>query len=263
MTFGKSALFILLVAVVAVSASHASVPPVIAYQGRLMQSSGAPVADGVYSMQFAIYDVGMGGTPLWSETNPSVQAKGGLFCVLLGSVNGLSANIFDGDRWLAVKMGSDPEMTPRQQVVSSPFAFRAAVAGTVDDGAVTTSKIADNAVTDAKVSSVSGSKVTGAVPHAALADNASALGGVPASAFVQVGGTQPKIDRGRSVVYGSYVWVPFNVTFSSPPRVVCQAAPAGGSTTSNVSLSETGVAATGFYAYGNGNFWFDWIAVGE
>jgi hypothetical protein len=244
-----------LVMLVAAGTANASVPPVVAYQGRLLQSSGAPVADGVYSMQFSIYDVATGGTPLWSETNPSVQATGGVFCALLGSVNPLSASIFDGDRWLAVKTGSDPEMTPRQQICTSPFAFRAAVAASVNDGSVTTDKIADGAVTDAKVASVSGSKVTGPV---AQADNAAALGGLPASTFVRL-----KIDRGRAAVYGSYVWVPFNVTFSSPPRVICQAAPAGGVTTSNVNLSEAGVATTGFYAYGNGNFWFDWIAVGE
>jgi hypothetical protein len=149
------------------------VPPVINYQGKLMQPSGAPVPDGAYSMTFAIYDVPTGGTPLWSETNPSVQVKGGLFAVLLGSINNLPANIFDNpNRWFGVKVGDDPEMTPRQQIASTGFAFRAAVAGTVDDGAITTEKIADGAVTAGKIadSAVSGANIApGAVGMQQLA----------------------------------------------------------------------------------------------
>ena len=57
---------------------------------------GAPVPDGTYSMQFAIYGVPTGGTALWSETNPSVQVKVGLFATLLGSIVNLPANIVSG-----------------------------------------------------------------------------------------------------------------------------------------------------------------------
>jgi len=136
-------LSIAVLAVFDVAVAFASVPPMINYQGKLMQPSGAPVPDGTYSMTFAIYDVPTGGTPLWSETNPSVQVKGGLFAVLLGSINNLPANIFDNpNRWFGVKVGDDPEMTPRQQIASTGFAFRAATAGTVDDGAITAAKLA-------------------------------------------------------------------------------------------------------------------------
>jgi len=143
-------------------AAGAAVPPMISYQGKLMQPNGAPVPDGTKSMQFAIYDVPTGGTPLWSEINPSVQVKGGLFATMLGSVVNLPANIFDSpDRWFGVKVGTDPEMTPRQRVASSAFAFRAAVAGTVDDGAITTGKLADASITSSKLSdgSVTGGKI--------------------------------------------------------------------------------------------------------
>ncbi|MDO8588663.1 MAG: hypothetical protein Q7T82_16670 [Armatimonadota bacterium] len=105
----------------------AAVPPIINYQGKLMQPSGAPVPDGAYTVQFAIYDAPTVGNPpvlpLWSETNNAVQVKGGLFSVLLGSVNNLPANIFDSpNRFFGVKVGSDPEMTPRQQIASVPYA---------------------------------------------------------------------------------------------------------------------------------------------
>lgn len=171
----KQIILVTCVLLVACVSASGSVPPMINYQGKLMQPSGAPVPDNTYSMQFAIYDVPTGGTPLWSETNPSVQVKGGLFATMLGSVVNLPANIFDNpNRFFGVKVGGDPEMTPRQQVASSAFAFRAAVAGTVDDGAITTAKLADGAVTTAKMAdgAVAGAKITdGAVTNAKLADS--------------------------------------------------------------------------------------------
>ena len=112
-----------------------AVPPIINYQGKLKTPAGTPVADGVYKIQFAIYDVPVGGTPLWSEPNPSVQVKGGLLSVLIGSVVNLPANIFDSpSRFIGVKIGDDPELTPRQQVASVPFAYKAASAEKADNG---------------------------------------------------------------------------------------------------------------------------------
>jgi len=140
----------------------ADVPSVINYQGKLLQPSGAPVADGAYGMQFSIYNVATGGTALWSETNPSVQVKGGLFAAVLGSVVSIPSTLFNTPTlFFGVKVGSDPEMTPRQQIASSAFAFRSTIADTVDDGAITTSKIAPGAVTTNSIAN--GAVGTGAV----------------------------------------------------------------------------------------------------
>lgn len=175
-----------LIAILALCISaSAAVPPMMSYQGKLLQPSGAPVPDGTYSMQFCIYDVPTGGTALWSETNPSVQVKGGLFATMLGSVVNLPANVFDNpNRFFGVKVGTDPEMTPRQQVASSAFAFRAAVAGTVDDGAITTSKLADGAVTSDRLAD-------GAVATAKIADSTVSTAKISDSAI-----TTPKIANG-------------------------------------------------------------------
>lgn len=131
---------------------HAAVSPVLSYQGKLMQPDGTPVPDGRYSILFAIYDVPTGSEPLWSETNPSVQVKGGLFAVMLGSVVNLPANIFDSsDRFFTIKVADDPEMTPRQQVASVAFSVKADIATTVYDGAITTAKIAPASITADKL----------------------------------------------------------------------------------------------------------------
>ena len=147
--------------------AFADVPPMINYQGKLLTPAGAAVADTAYVMQFAIYDAPAGGTQLWSEPPASVQVKKGLFSVLLGSVNNLGPNLFSApNRFLGIKVGADAEMTPRQQIVSSAFAFKAAtadmastavnalIANTVADGAITTDKIADNSISVSKLKPV-------------------------------------------------------------------------------------------------------------
>ena len=137
------------------TAVMADVPPLISYQGKLMQPNGTPIPDGTYSIRFAIYSVPADGDMLWSETISNVQVKGGLFAVLLGSVNNLGANILDSEaRYLGIKVGNDDELIPRQRIASVATALRAGeadIAKTVLDGAITTSKLADEAVTADKI----------------------------------------------------------------------------------------------------------------
>ncbi len=181
-------ILLITILLIAACAAVADVPPMINYQGKLLQPSGAPVPDGTYSMQFAIYNVPTGGTALtalWSETNPSVQVKGGLFATLLGSVVNLPANIFNGpNTFFGVTVGTDPEMTPRQQIASSAFAFRAYVAGTVDSGAIGTTQLTDGAVTASKLA-------TGAVTANAIASGAVTSAGIADGAV-----TATKLDTG-------------------------------------------------------------------
>jgi hypothetical protein len=161
----KTAILTILAALIVCGSALCAVPPMINYQGKLMQPSGAPVPDNTYTIQFAIYADPTGGTALWSETNSAVQVKGGLFAVLLGSVTPLPADIFDGaNRFFGVKVGTDSEMTPRQQVASAAFAIKASsadVATTVPDGAITTDKMAALSVSSPKIApgAVDGSKI--------------------------------------------------------------------------------------------------------
>jgi hypothetical protein len=102
-----------------------TVPTMISYQGQLLDSSGKPVPDGTYSMTFKLYNVPTGGTSVWQETQ-SVTVTNGLFNVLLGSAGSpLSPTLFTGTTYLGVTVGSGQEMTPRQQIVSVPYAFQA------------------------------------------------------------------------------------------------------------------------------------------
>ena len=109
--------------------TYAGVPQMINYQGKITAPTGALV-DTTISMTFAIYTDSIGTDSLWSETQASVVVQKGVFSVLLGSVVLIPDSIFDGSiRYLAIKVGSDPEMSPRKAIVSVAYAMRA---GTVE-----------------------------------------------------------------------------------------------------------------------------------
>ena len=127
----QSWFFIFCFVLISALSVNATAPTIINYQGKLMQPSGTAVPDGTYAMKFAIYDAPSDGILLWSELNPNVTVKAGLFNVLLGSVdptgNPIPGNIFDGsDRFFGVTVGADPEMTPRQKIASVAYAQSAA-----------------------------------------------------------------------------------------------------------------------------------------
>lgn len=106
------------------SASLASVPGMINFQGVLKDSSGA-LLTGDHSMVFSIYDAASAGSSLWTETQ-TVAATDGLYSVRLGASSSIPASIFDGStRYLGVKVGSDAEMTPRVALVSVSYALTA------------------------------------------------------------------------------------------------------------------------------------------
>jgi hypothetical protein len=108
------------------------IPEMINYQGYLTDSDGNPI-NGTLEMTFSIYDTAEGGSPVWTETHPSVTVTDGLFNVLLGSVNVVNATHLTGrNSYLAIKVGTDPEMTPRQQIVSVAYAHRCHIADTLD-----------------------------------------------------------------------------------------------------------------------------------
>jgi hypothetical protein len=120
------------------AAEGAAVSPVLTYQGRLLNpTTGAPQPDGVYTFVFRVYNVESGGTALWTETK-DLPVANGLFVTLLGDTTAFSANLFDGQNlWLGIKVGSDPEATPRQRLAPVAYAMYSDNADRLDgqDGA--------------------------------------------------------------------------------------------------------------------------------
>ncbi len=125
--------------------SSTASPRLLSFQGRLTDSNSNPLT-GTFSVTFGIWDTGpgTGGNLIWSETQ-SVTTDNGLFSVMLGTETFLSATVFSSTstgaptRWLEIAIGTNTALAPRQPVVSVAYAFTAA---TVDDGAITNSKLA-------------------------------------------------------------------------------------------------------------------------
>jgi hypothetical protein len=112
-------------------------PDRINYQGVLRDSAGAPM-DGLITMTFRFYDAASGGTILWEEIYdpvvypPQVTVSGGLFTAALGDsahrndgAEASFAGVFSNraEVYLAVKVDTDSEMTPRVRVVSAAYSI--------------------------------------------------------------------------------------------------------------------------------------------
>lgn len=119
-----------------VSASFAAVPQTINYQGYLKDTiSGAPVSSQT-TVTFRLYNSLLADSPLWQE-ELSVTPQNGVYSVLLGSTAALDSSVFaNPSLYLGIQVGSDPELTPRQQILSVPFAIRAASADSVDPATI-------------------------------------------------------------------------------------------------------------------------------
>lgn len=155
-------------------AAPATSATTIPYQGRLANASGQPITD-MKPMTFRLWDVGSGGTPLWTEawSGPnSVRVSDGLFNVMLGSVTPIPASVVASNAtlWLGITVGADSEMAPRVQLGTVPYAMQAL---SVPDDSISAAKLTDGSVTTGKLvdGSVSAAKLTdGSVTNGKLAD---------------------------------------------------------------------------------------------
>jgi hypothetical protein len=122
--FGVCVLMVLLYSV-----SLSDVPELINYQGILTDSFGNPVTVAI-NVTFTIHDSPGGGTPIWTESRTVAPDARGRFSIILGEINPLTTDVFSGpDRWLELKVGDDPPITPLTQLTSVGYAHRI---GTVD-----------------------------------------------------------------------------------------------------------------------------------
>ncbi len=102
-------------------AMAADVPQTLTHQGRLYDDTGAPVK-GSLAVTFNIYDAADAATPIWSETM-DVPFDDGYFSASLGQKVPF-AGIFDGSAlYMGIQVGADPEMKPRVDVNSVPYAL--------------------------------------------------------------------------------------------------------------------------------------------
>ncbi|MFC1512767.1 hypothetical protein ACFL4S_01835, partial [bacterium] len=155
------------------------------YKGKL-EEGGEPVT-GTKVMKFNIYNADIDGTLMWTSGDQSVDAVDGAFTYVLGSNNPIDETLFASDLYLELIIDS-VVLCPRERLLVVPyakltdFAMEAGRAGKVKwegiedkplipglgdkigsyhiiDGTIQAVDIADGAIIDSKVSSVSWTKL--------------------------------------------------------------------------------------------------------
>jgi|CXWL01.1.fsa_nt_gi hypothetical protein len=133
-----------LLAISAASASAATFPSYINYQGKLGDPSGNPFT-GVYSFSFSFYDSPTKSTLLapaqvFTGAN-ALNVTNGLYSVQIGSFTALPETIFhQPEVWLEITVGQgagnlNPEtLDPPERLAASPFSFRAIAADKLGTG---------------------------------------------------------------------------------------------------------------------------------
>ncbi len=125
-----------------------SVPPLINYQGRLTDQTGAPLTAGAYGLQFRLWDSPTAASAsdlIWGQQQNVTVQSNGVFNVILGSpggspisgatpaVNNLLYAFTESNCFLGVTVtisngvtiSSPSEILPRQQLLAVPYAVSA------------------------------------------------------------------------------------------------------------------------------------------
>ena len=117
-------------------------PAYINYQGRLNDVAGQPLPTGSYTLEFNIFDHPNSTDPANRVWGPfildgsvgdghgaSVGVINGRFNAILGPVDSASRSIRDAfeadNRFLEIKVNNGAPILPRQQFLSTPYAFKA------------------------------------------------------------------------------------------------------------------------------------------
>lgn len=93
--------------------------PTFSHQGKLLDSSGNPVADGSYTVMYRLYHASTGGTAVYTDTN-SVTITDGYFDSAFGATD-VDPKIFSEQTWLEITINGET-LTPRQFLRGAPYA---------------------------------------------------------------------------------------------------------------------------------------------
>lgn len=139
--------------IAALAPARAGSPEYINYQGLLNGADGQPLPTGNYTMEFNIHDQANGGPKQWGPFlfdggagnghGPLVPVANGRFNVIIGprDTNSVSiANAFGStNRFVEIKVNNGSPILPRQQFLSTPYAFKANTADQATSASVAAS----------------------------------------------------------------------------------------------------------------------------
>jgi hypothetical protein len=108
-----------------------TIPQMLSYQGKLTDTLGVPVPNGNYQLTFRLYTQPTGGSAVWTE-GQTILVKNGLFAALLGAVTPITSLPESGACYLSLQVAANPELSPRQRIVSAAYSYLAARAANSD-----------------------------------------------------------------------------------------------------------------------------------
>ncbi len=106
-----------------VAVGSSQVPQKINYQMRITDSVTGEPEPGEHDVIFRIFDQESGGVAVWDETHRPTADETGVVSVILGSITPIDID-FDGSMWLEADVDGEA-LSPRREIVSVPYAFRA------------------------------------------------------------------------------------------------------------------------------------------
>jgi hypothetical protein len=216
------------------------------YQGQLRD--GGTNANGNYTMIFKLYDASTSG----NQIGPTITTNLGLFNGLFSVNLDFGAGAFDGNaRWLDITVTNGPTtqtLSPRVQVLPSPYAQFAAIAATVPNGAIMNAQLAANA---AGTANVQNGAITSAKLASGAVSNANLAAGSVGTANIQSGAITTAQIADGAIVNRNLAGNSVNATNIAGGQVVKSI----NGLTDNVSLSLIGVLTAGANAvlFTNGN----------
>ena len=120
--------FFFIFAVIFLIGIASAIPQTFNIHGKLTDENGAVVSGNVV-MNFTIYNEPTAGSLLWSSGNQTISVDSdGIYNFIL---TGIDLD-FSDDYYLGVSVESDAEMSPRINLTSSPYTFRANVTDFLD-----------------------------------------------------------------------------------------------------------------------------------
>ena len=216
--------FSILIAVLSITSTLAQTT-VFTYQGRFTDSTMPQPTNGIYEMQFKLYDaatVGTGTQAGVTQTLAGVSVVNGIFTVQLDQAGTLFRSV-DLFVEIAVRpVGSATAyavLAPRQQITTAPLAIRSRISN-----------------------------------RAESADNSDALGGLPASSYVQATDTRLADDRNPTAGSPNYIQNQTAVSQTANLKISGNAT-FGGNISGNVvdALTQFNLGGGRFLSGGTGN----------
>ena len=102
---------------------QAQIPRTLSYQGMLIDDTGSPKPDSTYTFTFRLYNSESGGSPVWTDIK-DLSVEQGLFYTVLGDPTPFADSLrFDQPYYLGIKVGDEPELSPRISLTSVGYSF--------------------------------------------------------------------------------------------------------------------------------------------